>query len=162
MKILVTALLLMLSVGAYTQESQIDVSVCDNIKLKEGEDYKEAEPCIKLCTQILLSKSYKKYGEAENLLVAVVLAWMDGSPDHTFTLTEKSMSLFVGKGKKFLPVYMVCLAQAAIESGDDIEKRGMEKFVEYARNPANKVKSKAIKQLLLDADAGKLDMYIES
>lgn len=82
---------------------------------------------------------------------------MSGSPDHTFTLTDKTQPLFTGKGKKFLFTYMAFLAQAAFESSDDVMKRGLERFVEYARNPSNKVKSKAIKQLLLDSDAGKLD-----
>ncbi len=150
---------LLLAVNLYSQTPPS----CDNVSLKTDEDVKNANPCVVLAAEKLLAQPLNANAEANKEITAFIFAWMDKTHEFTFALGQKMMVFSSEKGNEsLLPVYLGCLAKAAVEKKKDFMPDAIKLFAAYVKNPDNKVKQTSkIKKLIKDVDDNKVEKYID-
>jgi len=148
------------------QISAQEIDECLDIPLQKAEEVNQAEPCILKLSDYVLSQPLqggKNQGKSQ-LALAKVISWMSVTPHYTFELKDnKLMKIFQDKENELLfGIYMVTLTKAALTKQKPDAKYALELFVNYVKNPKNKVKqTKAIKKLIKDWEKGKIDAYIK-
>lgn len=119
---------------------------------EDKDDFKEAEPLVLKECDYLLSNPIDKDESKRMTSFQYVMKWMEGTPDHTFTVTPEAMNL-IGDKSELLPIYLSSLTKAALEneagelSSGQLQAQGIEYLIEYCSKPQNNVKpSKGIKK----------------
>jgi len=148
------------------QLSAQDISDCYVVSLEKVEDVNNAEPCVlKLADFVLNHPLHVEKDEKEvDFAVDVIIGWMKATPRYGFTLNSKMLKLADPDNDNVLlfRIYMATLAKAALLRGKTDNKYALELFVNYVKNPKNKVKqTKAIKKLIKNWEKGKIDAYIK-
>jgi len=138
------------------------ISGCENVSLKSNIEIKEAEPCVKKLSEFALMQPMIGCSEEGHYARKVVYAWVESTQDYTFSLNNSVMKIFNDKNLLLFTTYVACLANAALTKGASYEKYGLELFVNYIRNPDNKVdQSKLVVRLVSDWDNNKIDKYLK-
>jgi len=158
MKLLLILLIALISHQITAQ----DIAGCESVSLKTKADIKASEPCIKQLSTFALAQPMTGSSEEGHYARKVVYAWIEKTPDYSFSLNKKIMKIFNGDNLLLFTTYTVCLANAALSKGNNFEKYGLELFVKYIRNPENKVhQSKLVLKLISDWDNSKVSKYLE-
>ena len=136
---------------------------CDTVYLKSETNIKDAEPCVLIAADYVLSKPLHGNVQLYHDYRGFILAWMDKTPDYTFSLNDKIMALCKEDENELLfGVYTTCLADAAIRYKKDFKTEAIKLFVNYISNPDNKVKqTPKIKKLIEDFKDNKIEKYIK-
>jgi hypothetical protein len=150
---------LLISITGFGQTSQ----KCDTVTLNTAENVTKAEPCVLIAADYVLSKPLHGNVQLYSDYRKFVLSWMDKSPDYTFTLNEKMMAICQEEDNILLfGVYTTCLAKAAIQTKKDFVPEAIKLFVNYIKDPHNKVVQTAkVKKLIGDYANNKIEKYLE-
>lgn len=157
------ALLLVVASLFITWCSAQTASPCRVVKLDTEEHIKEAEPCVLIAANDILSRPLSGNDQTYHEQRAFILSWADKTSDYTFALNGKIVSICEEKDNMLLfGVYIACMAKAALEAkSSEIGTKAVELFVSYVSDPDNGVKKTGkIKKLISDQKAGNLDKYI--
>jgi hypothetical protein len=142
-----------------------DVDSCLSVTLATEKEIKAAEPCIIELSDFVLGKSLQTQNTDVGEAMKIVMDWVEKTPDYTFTLNEHILKCCDKKADnniRLYGVYLSCLSKAALTNKGDYKKDALEMFVNYARNPKNKVKETSeIKKLIKAWDEGKVDKYLK-
>ena len=149
-------LILFILLTASTAFSQIYKDLPNEIFGSKA-DYGYNEDQVLEVSQFLLSSPIQSNNSDRINAAQYLMKWMEGTPDHTFTIGQMVMDL-TGGDKDLLGVYFAAACETAIQnkkSGKTAEQTNEEtvqKFVTYAANKNNKVilnkeLKKAIKNL---------------
>ena len=121
------------------------------------ESYKPAESQVIVCANYLFNNPANKAEINRLNSIQYIMKWMTGTPDYTFDIGEKAMTLTKGK-PDLLGLYMAAMSKVVIEnnngelSSDEIYNRAEKLLVNYCSILENKMKpSKKIKKLLRKA-----------
>lgn len=136
---------------------------CDTVYLNTETNIKNADPCVLIAAEYVLTHPLYGNPQIYHDYRAFILAWMDKTPDYTFSLNDKMMSICKEDDNLLLfGVYTTCLAKAAVQLKKDFNSEAIKLFVEYVKNPDNKVKQTSkVKKLIDDFNANKIDKYIK-
>lgn len=137
---------------------------CDTVYLNTETNIKNAEPCVLLAAEYVLTRPLHGNPKLYHDYRGFILAWIDKTPDYVFSLNDKMMAICKEDDNILLfGVYTTCLAKAALqEKNNDFSSEAIKLFVDYVKNPVNKVKQTSkIKKLIEDFKAGKIDKYIK-
>ncbi|MDC9722949.1 MAG: hypothetical protein PSN34_09295 [Urechidicola sp.] len=126
----------------------------ENYEFESVESYKTEEDKVLMCANYLFNNPVN-IDELNRLIsIQYIMKWMEGTPDYTFDLGEKSMELTKGKFD-LLGLYMAAMSKVVIENkgekldSDEIYNRAEGILVNYCSNSDNKLKpSKKIKKIL--------------
>lgn len=90
-----------------------------------------------------------------------IMAWMEKTPDYTFSLNGKMAGFSTeADNVQLLGVYMACMSKAALEGKKDFYPQAIKLFVDFVSNPNNKVKQTAkLKKLIEDSKANQIEKY---
>ncbi len=134
---------------------------CDTVYLKSEANIKNAEPCVSQATDYVLSHPLHGNVQLYSDYRAFILAWMDKTPDYTFSLNDKIVDLCKEDDNELLfGVYTTCLAKAALQSKKGFEKEAVKLLAKYVANPDYKVKQTSkIKKFIEDSNSNKIDKY---
>jgi hypothetical protein len=158
MKQILLIILIALNINVFSQ----DISGCETIPLRTNEEIKNAEPCIKKLSTYALSQPMRGYNEEAHYARKVVLAWVESTPDYSFSLNKSIMKIFKDDNLTLFNVYVCCLANAALTKDKDFNKYALEIFVNYVTNPESKVsQSKTIEKLIKDWKNESIDKYLK-
>jgi len=151
--------LIVLSICTFGQ----NISDCSSVKFKEKADYKNAEPCIITLSEYVLTQPMIGYNDETHNARKIVYAWVEGTPDHTFSLNKNIMDLFKDENLTLFNVYVCCLANASLTQDTDMYKFALELLVNYVKNPERKVaQTKSIKKLISNWENGTIDKYLQN
>jgi hypothetical protein len=150
---------LILSTVCIGQTSQ----TCDTVYLKTEKNLKNAEPCVIIAADYVLSNPLHGNVQLYYDYRRFILAWMDKTPDYSFSLNDKMMAICKeGDNLLLFGVYTTCLAKAAIQAKSDFVSEAIGLFVNYIKNPDNKVaQTSKIKKLIEDFNSNKIEKYIK-
>lgn len=137
------------------------ISQCLKTKLKTTEQIQNSHDCILKLANHVLDKPLNQLGSSELEAGAKVLAWMEKSPDYSFSINSDIMKLFKKSNLFLFNAYMAAMAKAALEGGDNWEKKALEYFVNYVEDPANAVKQTGkVKKLIKAWNNGDYEKYL--
>lgn len=131
-----------------------DYSILDKDSLKTPEDFQNAEPIVLDCSNYLLSNPVDK--DVQNRLDAFqyLFQWMEGTPDHTFSIGEEAVDLTNGN-PEMLTLYFASLSKTVLDAKDlnftkeQIHEQATEHLINYCSNQDNNVKpTKPMKKLI--------------
>jgi hypothetical protein len=136
---------------------------CDTVYLKNETNIKNAEPCVNAAADYVLAHPLHGNKQIYNDYRGFILAWMDKTPDYTFSLNEKMMELCKEDDNILLfGVYTTCLAKAALKVKKEFNAEAIKLFANYIKNPENKVtQTSKVKKLIEDFNSNKIDKYIK-
>jgi hypothetical protein len=136
---------------------------CDTVYLKTVQNIKDAEPCVLIAADYVLSKPLHGNVQLYSDYRGFILSWMDKTPDYTFSLNDKMMAICSDEENLLLfGVYISCLAKAAVQNKQDFVPDAIKLFVTYVKNPDNKVaQTSKVKKLIADFDNNNIDKYIK-
>ena len=145
-----------LSTSLFSQSTE----ECQSVKLVSQTELKEAEPCIDKLADYVLSKKLGDPDEEAKKARAVILAWMNKTPDYTFVLNTSIMKVCKGENALLFGVYMTCSAKAAISQTEEFGEKAFKTLVLYCKNPDNNVtKTKELEKMLAAWDNHEYDKY---
>ncbi len=136
-------------------------SSCDSLYLKSIIHIQSNDPCLIIAANYVFT--HPLYGNTKVYYnyMGFILTWMEQTPDFTFTLNEKIISLCKDDNLSLFNVYLTCLAKAALENKSGYVSEALRLFTAYLKNPENKVKATSkIKKMIADVEEGKLEKYI--
>ncbi len=142
--------IILLSLNGFGQ----NFSQLNNQKLKTSQDFKQAEDNALEASNYLLNTPYNKNDVNRLYAIQYVIKWMEGTPDYTFSIGSKAMTLTKGSDK-LLSLYFAAMTKAVLENkgtkltDDQIYYESEAYLVDFCANPKNNLKpSKAIKKIL--------------
>ncbi len=130
-----------------------NLSKLDKIPLKEDADYKKAEKAVLQCAKYIITNPIKKDDQKRKSAENFISKWMAGTPHFTFSI-DYALPQIVGNNGDILGVYLAYYSKYTIENtdgddNDDILKHTLTSFLEYCKNPSNKVEmTDVLKQLI--------------
>ncbi len=131
-----------------------DYSILDKDSLKTPEDFQNAESTVLECSNYLLSNPVDK--DVQNRLDAFqyLFQWMEGTPDHTFTIGEEAVDLTNGN-PEMLTLYFASLSKTVLDAKDlnltneQIQEQATDHLINYCSMQKNNLKpTKAMKKLI--------------
>ncbi|MEM9822540.1 MAG: hypothetical protein AAF985_15775 [Bacteroidota bacterium] len=140
---------LFLSLPLYSQSFESIVQA----EFKSEEDYQKQEPSVLFCANYMLDHPLIEEDIKRQASIQFILLWMEGTPDHTFSLGEEFMTL-TNNDINLTGMYLAALAKTAIEgkgnlNDEQLKSKSQDLFIDYCANKENKVKKhKAIKKLI--------------
>jgi hypothetical protein len=156
-KFLISVIMLLTAAISFGQTSRS----CDTVSLKTEEDIRSAEVCVMIAADYVLSKPLHNNEQLYFDYRKFILAWMDKSPDYTFSLNQKMVDMCSGDDNVLLfGVYTTCMAKAALQFKKDYDGEAIKIFANYVSNPANGVtQTSKIKKLIEDCNNNQTDKY---
>lgn len=136
---------------------------CDLVYLSNETNIRNADSCVNIAADYVLTHPLHGNAQIYHDYRGFILAWMDKTPDYTFSLNDKMMKICKEDDNLLLfGVYTTCLAKAALQFKKDFNSEALKLFVTYIKNTDNKVKQTAkVKKLIEDFNANKIDKYIK-
>jgi len=96
-----------------------------------------------------------------NDYIGFILTWMDKTPEYTFNLNDKILTLCKDDNLLLFNVYLACLAKTAIETKKNDVPAALKLLVIYLERTDNKVRrTSKIKKMIQDVKEGKVEKYI--
>jgi hypothetical protein len=131
-----------------------DFSQFNKQELKSFQDFKQAESKALETANYLLNTPYNKNDINRLYAIQYVIKWMEGTPDYTFSIGSKAMTLTKGSNK-LLSLYFAAMTKAVLENkgtkltDNQIYNKAEAYLVDFCSNPKNNLKpSRAIKRIL--------------
>lgn len=136
---------------------------CDTVYLNTETNIKNADPCVLIAAEYVLTHPLHGNAKIYHDYRGFILAWMDKTPDYTFSLNDKMMAICEEDDNILLfGVYTTCLAKASIQLKKDFNSEAIKLFVDYIKKTDNQVKQTSkVKKLIQDYNANKIDKYIK-
>jgi hypothetical protein len=146
--ILTLALMLNISYGQNFKELA-------NYEFKVVEDYQTEKGKVLACSNYLFDNPVNKNDLNRLVAIQYILKWMEGTPDYTFEIGEKAMSLTKGNND-LLGLYFAAMSKVVLDekseeklTNDQIYNEAEAILVEYCSNANNKMNpSKKIKKII--------------
>lgn len=155
MKPFIILALLYFTVGtAYTQV----YSKLKKINFTAHSDYVKSEPLVMECVDFVLDGPPKENETDKEDASKFIIRWMEGTPDHTFTIASDFTDLTGGR-EDLSGLYFASLVKATIENKskslylDEVNIKARDIYLDYCADPENKVRNtKAVKKLLKERE----------
>jgi len=138
---------------------------CDSIGVLMQKNRSQASACVLSASEYILARSLAAKNDTVDACSGMIYYWIDRSTDYSITLNPKVIAVCNGgKNVALMQVYCACLAKAALVGKEkNYKKEGFRLFVDYVKNPANKVgQTEAVQQMLKDAKTSRKLEYIDA
>jgi len=123
-------------------------------KLKTPQDFKQAESSVLNAANYLFKMPYSKNDVNRLYAIQYILKWMEGTPDYTFNIDSKAMTLTKGSDK-LLSMYFAAMTKAVLDSKGtkltkaEVYNKSEGYLIDYCANLNNNIKpSKTLKKLI--------------
>lgn len=142
-----------------------DLPPIEGIKFEKGEIFKIHEPLVLQTADYLLSTPVKENDIERLKAVQFLMKWMEGTPDHTFTISEYPTKFF-SYNVDLMSVYMASLCKSELQdkpaNTNDLILDATKIFLRYVNEPTYyKTKlSKDVKRLSAANDKGELKAFL--
>lgn len=130
----------------------------DEIKLELAADYKTAEPAVLQSAGYILSVPFEKNDLNRLKSLQLIIKWMTGTPDYSFTLDNVATKIAKGNDD-LIGLYMVCMTKYCLENSSTakdqkaVKLNSIKLLLAYCENENNKMKM--TKQLKKMSEANK-------
>lgn len=137
----------------------------DGVKLEGSEIFKLNEPLVLQTADYLLTTPVKENDIDRLKAVQFLIKWMEGTPDHTFTISEYPTKYF-SYNVDLMSVYMAALCKVELEAkhtnANELTLDATKIFLKYVNEPTYyKLKlSKDMKRLSAANDKGELKSFL--
>jgi hypothetical protein len=134
------------------------------IEFSEKSDYKKFEPEIKEMADYFLGRPATD-DQASKTILANIVKWMSGTPDHHFVVDQSIMAL-TKNNEQVLGIYMACATKVALQNGAGMDAKALklssfEVLLDYCGQKENGVKiNKEMKKAIEAKERGKLKEYL--
>lgn len=157
MRKLLTLCLLILGTQTFGQ----NISGCETVSLEGEANIKTSEPCIIKLSDYALSQPMIGSSDEAHYARKVVIAWVEATPDYTFSLNSEIMKVFKGDNLLLFNIYVCCLANASLTVESDYHKAAIGLITDYVKNPSNKVvQSNQVKKLIKNWESDNVEKYL--
>jgi hypothetical protein len=157
MRKLLTICLLILGTSTFGQ----DISGCETVSLEGEANIKASEPCIIKLSDYALSQPMIGSSDEAHHARKVVIAWIEATPDYTFSLNSEIMKVFKEENLLLFNIYLCCLANASLTVESDYHKAAIGLITKYVKDPSHKVvQSKQVKKLIKNWEDGNVEKYL--
>ncbi len=154
-KFVVVILMVVLTTPIYSQLAE----QCQTIKLGSKQEINDAEICIDQLADYVLSKQLREVEVQKSR--AVILAWMEKTPNYTFVINANLMKICKGENVLLFGIYMTSLAKASLTGKEEFNEYALKLLVDYIKTPENNVvKTKEVEKLLLAWENKEYDKYV--
>lgn len=130
----------------------------DKVELKGPSDYSENEALVLECADYMLYSPVKENETNKLYAIQFIMRWMEGTPDHSFTIGPDFLELTEGKAE-LSGLYLASLVKASIDHSskelfqDELNEIAKELFLDYCADPKNKVrKTKELKKIIKERE----------
>ena len=137
-----------------TQSTAQNFGSLSRYEFEAAEDYQKNEPKVVECVDFLFKTPADRATESRLIAVQYILKWMEGTPEFSFAIDEKSIELTKDHQELF-GLYLAALSKLAIENEGEpysdlqLHLKAQDMLVDYCSDKSNNIKpSKAIKKLL--------------
>jgi len=123
-----------------------DLLGLDPESLKTAQDFKNAEERVLSCANYLLANPIDEEELIRKTTFSYLFKWIEGTPEHTFSLDEEVVQL-TGNNGKHITIYFAGLAKTVLEnpsenySDEEIQERAIQYLIDYCLNPENHLKA---------------------
>ena len=114
--------------------------------LKTEKDFKNAEERVLECANYLLSNPIDKDILTRKAIFPFLFKWMDGTPEHTFSLEAEIVEL-TGNDNRLITIYFASVAKVSLENStvqytdEEIQDQATQYLINYCSNPENHLKA---------------------
>lgn len=134
---------------------------CDSTRLQTNNLINTDDPCLIAGVDYVLTRPLYGNPERYNQYLRFILAWMEKTPDFTFTLNNKIIALCKDENLSLFNVYLSCLTKAAILDKKANSGTAVKLFADYLKKTDNKVKqTPKIKKLIREVEEGQMEKYL--
>lgn len=130
------------SMSSYAQ----DFLGLDPEGLKTEKDFKNAEERVLKCANYLLSNPVDKDVLTRKATFPFMFKWMDGTPEHTFSLEAEIVEL-TANDSKLITIYFAAVTKIVLENptaqytDEEIQDQATQYLIDYCSNPENHLKA---------------------
>lgn len=157
---------LFLIISSVVKSVSQDLPPIEGIKLDGSEVFKLNEQLVLQTADYLLTTPVKENDIDRLKAVQFLMKWMEGTPDHTFTISEYPTKFF-SYNVDLMSVYMASLCKSELEdkpvNTNDLILDATKIFLRYVNEPTYyKTKlSKDVKRLSAANDKGELKAFLK-
>lgn len=144
-----------------TQAYGQDISGCETVSLEGEANIRASEPCIIKLSDYALSQPMIGSSDEAHHARKVVIAWVEATPDYTFSLNSEITKVFKGDNLLLFNIYVCCLANASLTVESDYHKAAIGLLADYVKDDSHKVvQSKQVKKLIKNWEEDNVEKYL--